>query len=100
MVKHIVVWKLKPSAEGADRVVNAERGKSALEGLRGKIPGMSHIEVGINFNSTDAAYDVALYSEFESREALNVYQDHPEHVRVKSFIKRVRDVRVVVDYEV
>ena len=100
MVKHIVVWKLKPNAEGAGRAANAERVKAALEGLRGKIPGMRHVEVGINFNATDAAYDVALYSEFDNRAALDGYQEHPEHVKVKGLIKSVRDSRVVVDYEI
>ncbi len=99
MVKHIVVWKLKPTAEGRDRPANAERMKAMLEALRGRIPGLRHLEVGINFNPTDAAYDIALYSEFDSREALEGYQNHPEHVKAMGFISQVRDHRIVVDYE-
>ncbi len=99
MVKHIVVWKLKPTAEGRDRSANAGRMKAVLEELRGKIPGLRHLEVGINFNPTDAAYDVALYSEFDSRQALEGYQTHPEHVKAMGFISKVRDLRIVVDYE-
>ncbi len=100
MIKHIVVWKLKPSAEGADRAANARSMKQRLEALRGRVPGLRRLEVGINFNRTAAAYAVALVSEHDSREALDVYQNHPEHLACVDFIGKIRDQRIVVDYEV
>jgi hypothetical protein len=100
MVKHIVLWRLKDFAEGADKASNAGHIKVGLEGLRGRIPGLVAIEVGVNFEPSPAAFDVALYSVFESREALAAYQAHPEHAKVADFILRVRSERVVADYEV
>jgi len=100
MVKHIVVWRLKEKAEGRTKAENALKVKEMLEGMRGKIPGMRHIEVGINTTKEDSTADIALYSEFDSRDALDVYQDHPVHVAVKDFIKNVRAERQVIDYEV
>lgn len=100
MVKHIVFWKLKERAAGASRAENARLLKERLEALDGRIPGMLRAEVGIDFDRSAGAWDVALYSEFESREALDVYQDHPEHVAVKDFVLEVREDRAVVDYEV
>ncbi len=41
MLKHVVMWKLKDEAEGADRATNARRVKAALESLRGRIPGLA-----------------------------------------------------------
>ncbi len=99
MIKHIVMWRLKPEAEGADAATNARRVKTALESLRGRIPGVLAIEVGIDVERSSAAFDVVLYSEFESREALAAYQTHPEHARVAEFIGRIRQDRAVVDYE-
>jgi hypothetical protein len=99
MVKHIVVWKLKPHAEGADKATNALLIKERLEAMRGKIAGLRSVEVGINYNDTAAAYDVALYCELESREALDAYQSHPAHLQAVELISRVREQRVVVDYE-
>lgn len=99
MVKHIVLWRLKDFAEGADKASNAGKIKVELEALRGRIPGLTEIEVGVNFDPSGAAYDLALYSVFESKEALQAYQSHPEHVRVAEFIGRVRSERVVADYE-
>jgi hypothetical protein len=100
MVKHIVFWRLKETAEGAGKVENAGKVKASLESLRGRIPGLLHIEVGIDFNRSEAAYDVALYTEFADRASLDAYQQHPEHVAVSAFVGRVRSVRAVVDYEV
>jgi len=100
MVKHIVFWKLKETAHGVDKATNAARIKEMLEGLKGKIPGLLAIEVGIDFAHTDASADLALYSEFESRAALDAYQAHPDHKAVMPYIGEARTDRVVVDYEV
>jgi hypothetical protein len=98
MIKHIVLWKLKPLAEGAGKAENAAIMKRDLEALKSKIPQIRHIEVGANVISSDASYDVALYSEFASEEDLTIYQQHPDHVKVADFVAKVREGRVVVDY--
>jgi hypothetical protein len=100
MIKHIVLWKLKDFAEGATKQQNALKVKVMLEDMRGKIPCMLKLEVGLNFEAGDSACDISLYSEFTSREALDAYQIHPEHMKVKNFLPRVRSERRVVDYEV
>ena len=99
MIKHIVLWKLKDSAEGATRAENAKKIKVSLEALKAKIPQIRYIEVGINVIPSDAAYDVALYSEFASEQDLDTYQKHPEHVKAADFVGKVRQSRVVVDYK-
>ena len=99
MIKHIVLWKLKPEAEGSRAEQNALKVKQLLEDLQGKIPGLLHIEVGIDFLRSGDSSDIVLYSEFESREALEAYHHHPAHEAVKGFIGAVRSERRVVDYE-
>jgi len=98
MIKHIVMWKLKDFAEGADRARNAKRVKIELETLKLSIPQIVHLEVGINILSSDAAYDVALYSTFNTEADLELYQNHPDHRAVAEFIGKIRESRVVVDY--
>lgn len=98
MVKHIVMWKLKPSAEGADKKTNAIKIKKMLEALQGVVPGAFKLEVGVNYNP--AGYDLVLYAEFNDHDALETYQMHPEHLRVSEFIGRVAASRVVADYMV
>jgi quinol monooxygenase YgiN len=100
MIKHIVLWRLKPEAHGQRAADNARAIKDKLEALRGAVPGLLRLEVGIDFERSDAAADIALYSEFESRAALQAYQVHPAHKAVMPFIAEARSERRVVDYEV
>jgi hypothetical protein len=99
MIKHIVLWTFKSSADSRQKQENLLIAKEKLEAMGGKIPGLQKIEVGISFQSNNGAWDLALYSEFESKEALQEYQVHPEHLKCVGFLRNVRDQRAVVDYE-
>ena len=99
MIKHIVMWKLQDHAEGADRATNAARMKARLEDCRDIVPGIVEFEVALARPGLEATYDVVLYSVFESRAALDAYQDHPKHVALKPFIGAVRAERQCMDYE-
>jgi hypothetical protein len=99
MIKHIVMWKLKDFAEGNSKKDNAQKIKSDLENLKSKIKEIEKMEVGINFNSSDCAFDAVLYSEFKNKEDLETYQKHPEHQAVSAFVGKIREDRKVVDYE-
>ena len=100
MVKHIVLWKLKETAGGRTRTENAAFIKRELEALRGVVPGLIRIEVGFDFSASESSSDLALYSEFESRAALDAYQNHPAHKAVMPAIMDARSERRVVDYEI
>jgi hypothetical protein len=101
MIKHIVFFGLADNAEGKSKIENAEIIKYELENLKNLIPEIKMIEVGINEpNAPKTNFDIALYSKFESVEALDIYQEHPEHKRVAEFIGKVRTSRAAVDYEV
>lgn len=98
MVKHIVMWKLKEEAHGNDRDRNARLIKEKLELLNGKIEDLIKVEVGIDFLG-GGNYDVVLYCEVKSREALDFYQQHPLHQAILPFIKEAVTDRKAVDYE-
>jgi len=100
MIKHIVMWRLKDEALGASKEENAHRLKETLLALKDMIEELKAVEVGLNFNLSPAAFDVVLYSEFENREGLEAYQNHPQHVKVAEFVGEIRTDRAVVDYEV
>ena len=100
MIKHIVMWRLKETAEGASKLENAAKMKEMLEALKIVIPQIQNIEVGMNVVAAGAAYDVALYSEFASLDDLDIYQKHPDHEVCKQFIGKIVSERAFVDYEV
>ena len=93
MVKHIVLYTLK---EGVDKDEAVKLIGSVLEPLVGKIPGLTHMEIRRAFNGMD----YALYSEFESAEALKKYAKHPLHLEAKTHFFHLLDSRVAADYEV
>ncbi len=100
MIKHIVMWRLKEAAHGNDRQTNATLIKEKLTALRGRIPGMTALEVGFDFSRTDSSCDVVLYSEFVDRQALEAYQVNAEHEALKPFIGTATIERRIADYEV
>lgn len=92
MVKHIVLYRLKDGVEKAEAVKLIA---SVLEPLVGKIPGLRYLEIRQAFNGMD----YALYSEFESREALSSYSVHPLHLEAKKHFAHLLDTRVAADYD-
>ena len=94
MVKHIVVYTLK---EGVDKPAAVELIRSVLEPLVGVIPGLKHMEIRAAYQG---GMDYALYSEFESREALEAYAVHPLHQEAKSHFHHFIQTRIAADFEV
>ena len=84
----------------ADKTDSVERLRRAFESLRGRIPGLLHLEIGADISGVDYACDVVLVSEFESQAALDAYAMHPEHLRVKRELGDLRTARHQVDYGV
>jgi len=100
MIKHIVLWKLKDHAEGADRATNAQKMKVLLDACATLSPGTLAFEVVLAQPGLEATYDVILYSEFRDKAALDAYLEHPQHVALKPFIGAVREARQCMDYAI
>lgn len=100
MLKHIVMWKLKDHAEGADKAANGRKMKELLDACAGIVPGIVKFETALAQPGLEATYDVVLYSEFTSKAALDAYQEHPQHVALKPFIGAIREGRQCMDYEI
>jgi Stress responsive A/B Barrel Domain len=99
LIKHIVMWNLRGDTDQA-KARAIEVLKRSFESLRGRIPGLLHLEIGVDSSRIDYACDVVLYSEFESQAALDAYAVHPEHLRVKQELADLRIARHQVDYRV
>ena len=91
MVKHIVMYTIK---EGLDKDESVRFIASTLEPLVGQIPGLKHLEVRRAYQGMD----YALYSEFESPEALAAYAVHPLHLAAKDQFHHMLASRVSADY--
>lgn len=98
MVKHVILWTLKDEFSDNEKEKIISEMKEALEGLKGKIPGLIDIKVNTNKLPTSTA-DVMLDSTFESEEALKGYSVHPEHVAVADGkVRPFTKARACLDY--
>lgn len=94
MITHVVLFKLK------DRNPRSvEKARDVLLSMRGKIPQLRHLEVGIDVLHSERSYDIALITRHDSLEALQAYQAHSVHVEVAKYMTAARESAVAVDYE-
>jgi hypothetical protein len=95
MIVHIVMFKFKEE----NREANIAKAKEMLEALVGKVESLESMEVGIDFSRSERAFDLSLYSTFDTKEGLARYAVHPAHLEVVEFIKATTELSRVVDYE-
>lgn len=94
---HIVMWDVAGAtpAEKADAIAAI---RQEFEGLKGSIPGMSLLEIGVDTSRIPYACDLILVTEFESQETLEAYASHPAHLAVRDRLEGLRIARHQVDY--
>jgi len=100
MVKHLVMWRMRQ--RGIDLNALGARAEilRAIDAMRVGIDGLRAVELGFNQSRASDASDLALYSEFDTWEALQAYEIHPLHEALKALIGPLRAERRVVDYEI
>ncbi len=97
MINHVVLFKLKdyPADEKAKVLTELQH---LLEGLKDKITEVKHIEVGLNYELDAKSHDICLLSHFETKEDLDKYRVHPEHLKVVQRVGETTVSRAAVDY--
>jgi hypothetical protein len=94
MITHVVLFKLKDASQKS-----VEKARDVLLGMKGEIPLLRHLEVGMDVLRSERSYDVALITRFDSMEDLKAYQIHPIHLEVAKYINSVKEASIAVDYE-
>lgn len=94
MLTHVVLFRLHDRSRE-----NRQKFRDALESMRGKIPQIKQMEVGVNVVESARAYDVALFQKFDSLDAMQEYQAHPEHQAILPYLRETFESNVAVDYE-
>ena len=93
MLKHIVMFKFK---DASPEIV--EETKRRLLAMKGRIPQLLDIQVGIDVLRSERSYDLVLETVFESLETMRAYQVHPVHEEFLQFFLPNRESTIVVDY--
>ncbi|MDD3324718.1 MAG: Dabb family protein [Sulfurospirillaceae bacterium] len=94
MVRHIVFFKLEDASKENKKYI-----QEILLSMKGKIEVLCNLEVGVNFSPEERAFDVALISDFSSKDDLGIYAKHPVHVEIVNYLKSIHTLTKVVDYE-
>ncbi len=95
MIKHIVCFMLKDKSEE-----NCRAAADMLESMRGHVPEIVEMHVGIDFLHSDRSCDIVLEVVVQDRTALEAYQNDSYHCQtVKPYMHRVRISSVSADYE-
>ena len=101
MVKHIILWTLNPELSLEERQTVKIGIKEGLEGLVGKVPGLIDVKVTFAGRLPSSTADLMLDCTLENEEALKVYAQHPEHLKVANGKVRPYTVqRSCLDFEI
>lgn len=96
MIKHIVLFKLKNSADKTNKMLEI---KTKLEKLPTLIPELKEIHIGLNISAAEK-WDLSLEAITENMQDLEIYANHPAHQHiVKTMIAPIKEDRACVDYQ-
>lgn len=98
MIRHIVMWNLKDHADGADKASKLEKAKSLLLSCAQVVPGIRTFEVATATPGMDCTNDLVLHMLLDDAQVLAAYQNHPQHLAIKPFMKAVVKERRCMDY--
>ena len=99
MIRHIILWTLKPELTEEEKATARQNTKNSLEALAGKIEGLVSIRVNIE-GLTTSNTDMMLDSVFTDKEALARYAAHPLHVdAANTYIRPYYSERRCFDFE-
>lgn len=100
MIRHIVAWRFKENGEGKTKAENMAIVRDSLYALLPIIPEIKKMDIGMDISHTDMSMDLVLITEFESVETMKLYANHPEHLKVSSYVRKVIETRAVIDCEI
>ena len=100
MIRHIVMWNLLDQAEGADKATNLKKAKALLLSCAQVVPGIRAFEVASSTPGMDCTNDLVLHMLLDDAQVLAAYQNHPDHLAIKPFMKAAVQERSCMDFTV
>lgn len=95
MLKHVVMFRFTDARrETLDDI------RARMLAMRGQIPQLLSIEVGLNEIDSARAYPLVLISTHESIDGLRAYQAHPVHQAMLSVVAPLIEQAASVDFTV
>ena len=96
MIRHVVMWKFG-AQDDAGKAAAYEAVRGALEPLA-HLEGIRSLSVIRNTEDVDGNSDAVLIGDYESRDALDAYLVHPEHVAAVAIVRSHTVARAAIDF--
>jgi len=94
MVKHIVCFKLSEYSYEL-----CEKTKEILLSMKGNVPNLIDVKVGIDYLHSSRSYDIILETIFNTKEDVEKYQVDPYHCNVvKKHMHKIAEKSIAIDY--
>ncbi|MCR5207843.1 MAG: Dabb family protein [Eubacterium sp.] len=96
MIRHTVCFKLKDNSPA-----ECEKAAEILRSMKGNVPLLRGIDVGVDFLHSPRSYDIILQVLLDDEKALEEYQNDGYHCSVvKAHMHSVAESSVAIDCEV
>lgn len=97
--RHIILWTLKSELSNEEKLRIIESTKSDLLELKEKVPGVIKLDIVYDGRLESSNCDFMFDFLFESTEALNTFNTHPEHMKAAGKLKPYIQGRTCLDIE-
>lgn len=98
MINHIIIWNLDDKLSAEEKAKVKTEAKENLEGLFGKIDGLTKVKVETNPLPSSNG-DMLLFTQFSNEDALKNYQKSPLHNAVADkYVRPYTVSRACFDY--
>ena len=75
--------------------------KEALLSMKNNVPSLKSMEVGINSSNSSSSFDIVFIGHFKSKEDLEVFEKKIKfHYRIGQLVDEMKELRVMIDYEI
>ena len=100
MLRHIVMYRFLPQAEGRTKEENLAIAAKLGEAVGKEIPQLRGFTCAIGAKgAAETNYDVALICDLDDFEALAAYKQHPAHKAFGAHCHAVCESRSAIDFE-
>ena len=96
MLRHIVCWKLKGTAEEQERVVC--RFREMMDDLQKILPEILSCSIGVNLHEGEEAFDLCVDETFADQPTLEYYLYYPDHVAIRDYMSASSYDKMVLDF--
>lgn len=93
MIDHVIAFKAPSLDPQAEKELFAKLGELQ------HVPGVREFALGRNFGARSRGFDICMRITFDSREDLDAYQEHPIHLEVVAYNRKVTEEHICFDFE-